>query len=84
MLGDFDLVLLSPSFCNGSPCTTKSAHPQFKQMVTGGKIMTVGLSRFSRPGKWMFISAVNTRTSGDLQNLQPIRTHQGDSQLGPI
>ena len=65
-------MLLSLSFCSGSPCTTNSAHPQCKQIVTGGNTQTVGLSRFSAPGKWMFISAENTRISSELQNLQAI------------
>jgi hypothetical protein len=64
-----DSVLPSLSFCRGSPCTANSAHPQFTQIVTGWKAHTVGVSRFTRPGKWMFISAVNTRKSGDSHKL---------------
>src|ERR1700752_824539 len=56
------------SWPNSSSGTTNSAVPQSKQIASLGDTQTTGFLIFSSPGKWMPISAVNSRSLTDPQD----------------
>jgi hypothetical protein len=54
-----DAAPRSPSMRNSAPGIVNSVRPQSKQTMIFGNTITVGLSRFLRPEKWMMISDPN-------------------------
>jgi len=64
------LESLSVSLPNASSANPNSVKPQLAQTNTDGNKRTEGLFKASNSGKWMFISAGNSRGLTDWQFLQ--------------
>jgi DNA-binding NarL/FixJ family response regulator len=63
-----------PSRCNSVSGRANSVKPQSMHTRIFGNTKTVALSRFSIPGKWMFISVLNFCWFAEVHDLQVIRS----------
>jgi hypothetical protein len=58
----------SASNANASSGVVNREKPQSKQTKIFGNTKTLGLSRFLRPEKWIFISAANSSSLADVHS----------------
>jgi len=62
------------SWANSAVGTMKGEKPQFRHTNSSGNTQTLGLFRFVRPVKWIFISAIYFVRLSEPHTLQDMRT----------